>query len=231
MKKYVLTLIFLAAGCSAVLAQKKITMNVRTGQNVNEALSNSRFLFPEFQEVMLATKKGSGQARMNYNMLTGVMLFIGENGDTLALTNPDDIFSIRFGQSDFIHTSKGYVEVLATAGHIRLVVSRRIKPATVKQYGAYGMTTSTAAIENAAVISDKATPDGLTINREITYAVVQTFYLQSGKSLGPVTEKNFQKNFGKNKDIISSYVKEHDLDLKQAAGLIRLFNFCAGEED
>jgi hypothetical protein len=194
---------------------------------VNDVLSSSRFLFPDFYEAMVVTKKGTGKAIMNYNMLTGDMMFIDQNGDTLAVLNPEEIRAIRFGKQEFIRNAKEYVEILATAGVTGLAVSRRIKPATVKQYGAYGMTTSTAAIDNVSVIADKARPDGLTINKEVTYAVIQTFYLHDGKSLRPATEKNFQKLFGKSKEVVNAYVKEQGLDLKNEEDITRLFNFCA----
>jgi hypothetical protein len=230
MKTYLLIITFIAASYPAIFAQNKITTNVHSGQDVNDILSNSRFLFPEFQDALVLSKKGTSKAKMNYNMLTGSMMFIGQDGDTLILSNPGEIRAIRFGRQEFIHAAKEYVEILATAGVAGLAVSRRIKPATVKQYGAYGMTTSTAAIDNLNVVADKATPDGLTINKEITYAVIQIFYLHDGKSLRPATGKNFEKIFGKHKkEQISAYIKEYNLDLKKEEDLIKLFNFCAKE--
>jgi hypothetical protein len=231
MKKYLLTIIVIAASYPALLAQNRITTNVRSGQNMNDVLSNSRFLFSEFQDALVLSKKGTGKAKMNYDMFAGAMMFIDPNGDTLAVLNPGEIRAIRFGRQEFIHTAKEYVEVLATAGVVSLTVSRRIKPATVKQYGAYGMTTSSAAIDNLSVMTDKTTPDGLTINKEITYAVIQLFYLHDGKSLRPATEKNFQKLFNKSKEVVNAYVKEQDLDLKKEEDVIRLFNFCAQDKE
>jgi hypothetical protein len=198
---------------------------------MNDILSNSRYLFPEFQDALIFTNKGTGKAKMNYNMLTGGMMFVDQNGDTLAVLNPDEIRAIRFGRQEFIHTAKEYIEILATAGVVSLAVSRRIKPVTVKQHGAYGMTTSTAAIDNVSVITDKATPDGFAINKEVTYAVTQIFYLHDGKSLRPVTEKNFQKLFGKRKEVVSAYVKEQGLDLNKEEDLLRLFKFCAKDDN
>jgi hypothetical protein len=226
MKKYLLIIMLIAAGYSVAFTQNKITTNVRTGQDVNEVLSDSRFLFPEFQNAIVVTKQGTGKAMMNYNMLTGDMMFIDQNGDTLVLLNPAEIYAIRFGKQEFIYSSKKYVEILATAGTVSLAISRRIKPVIEKQYGAYGMATNTASIDNVNALTDNANSVRLTINKEITYTVVQVFYLQSGKSLKQATEKNFQKAFEKNKEVINTFIKEHGLDLKKEEDIIRLFNFC-----
>jgi hypothetical protein len=213
----------------AASSQERITTNVRRGENVSDLLSNSRYLFPEFQTLTLATQKGVGQVKMNYDMLTNEMVFINSQGDTLALGNPKEVNTINFGKRSFIYTSKGYMEILAEEGDKTLLISRRIKPATVKQYGAYGTKNNTAFNKNISGLLDDAAagPERLTINHEITYAVTLNYYLQAGKSLRPATEKNFQKLFGKSKEVVNAYVKEQGLDLKNEEDITRLFNFCA----
>lgn len=217
-----------------VSSQERVTANVRHGENVNELLSNTKFLFPEFQSLTLVTQKGAGQVKMNYNMLTDEMVFINPQGDTLALGNPKDINAINFGKRGFIYTSKGYLEILADNGDKLLLISRRIKPATVKRYGAYGQAINTAFVKNISGLLDDASAgsDRLAINHEITYTITLNYYLQAGKSLKPATEKNFEKTFGKHKkELISAYIKEHSLDLKKEEDIIKLFHFCAQDKE
>jgi hypothetical protein len=202
--EYMKNILLLTAGICltyTVCSQERVTTNVRHGEDVNVLLSNTKFLFPAFQSLTLVTQQGVGQVYMNYNMLTDEMVFISPQGDTLALGNPKDINSINFGKRSFIYTAKGYLEILAEHGDKLLLISRRIKPATVKQYGAYGTTTNTASIRNVSGLHDHAAagPDRLSIHHEVSYAVTLNYYLQAGKSLRPATEKNFRKLFDKNK--------------------------------
>jgi len=231
MKKIVLLTVFIIL-FSVLFGQDKIRTNIKEGEDVNTILSSGRFFFADYQPAVFFTAKGSGQAKMNYNMLTNEMMFINSGGDTLALSNPKDISVINFGRHKFTYTSKGFLEILAetTSTNTALLVSQRIKPATVKQYGAYGMTTNTAAIDNINHLN--STSDKLIIDKEITYAVTVIYYLQSGKSITLANEKAFVKLFGKNKkEQINAYIKEQNLNLKKKEDIIRLFNFCAQSDE
>jgi len=215
-------------------AQEKTSITIVAGEDVNKVLSTSCFLFYDYQDATFYSKKGMGKVKMNYNMLTGDMMFINE-GDTLALSNPQDIISITIGKQEFIYKSKNYLEILQEIDNKMLLVQRRIKPTVVKQTGAYGVTTASASIHNASGLQTTTSVYGdskLNTTKQVVYEVVYTFYLQINNSLYTgATEKNFQKIFGANqKERISNYIKENKLNLKKEEDIIQLFNFCAGKD-
>ncbi len=230
MKRYLQLFFFIAFYSTAfiVFSQSPITTKANDGDDANVLLSFGRFLFPDFQKATFFGINGNGQAMMNYNLLTDEMMFVDAAGDTLVLSNPKDINIISFGKRNFKYTSKGYLEIVANEGEKALLVSRRIKTENVKQYGGYGIATGTSSIENINSLSSST--EKLNVSQEITYAVKNTFYLQSGKSILAATEKNFKKVFPKNKKTIDGYIEEQKLHLKRETDIINLFNYCAGEK-
>ena len=204
---------------------------MRDNVNLNLLLTSYGYLFDEYREaIFFLTGEGAGKALMNYNMLTGEMLYIAHDGDTLALANPKKVTNIRFGKREFIYTSKGYVEILAeTNDYQTLLVHRKIKITDIKKQGAFGTTTGTVGIDNVPVMVKGKHNRSLLVNNEATFKKEITYYLQKGKSLYlGATVANFQKLFGKEqKERINNYIKEAKIDLNKEEDIIRLFNFCA----
>jgi hypothetical protein len=215
----------------ALFAQEKKTTTVRVfvGDDVNELLSTSRFLFTDFQNATFSSTEGVGQAMMNYNMLADEMMFIDDKGDTLALNNPKEINMISFGKRKFLHTQKGYVEMIAYTGDKALLKGARIKPAAIKHYGAYGMSNDIASIEEVSAIPDRSEKIG--VAKQVTYKVTTSYYIQLNNSLRMVNRKNFEKSFkNKPKGAIAAFIKDNDLDLDKESDIIKLFVWCSEEE-
>jgi len=227
-------LLLLAGLCLALLLNaqnKSATTIVAAGEDPDKILASSSFLFYDYQDATFSSKQGFGKAKMNYNMLTGEMMFINER-DTLALANPQDISSIKIGKQEFIYKSKEFMEILQEADNKMVLLRRRIKPAAVKRTGAYGIATSTDAMDQISVFSmermGNQTTTDISATQIVTYEIVYTFYLQVNNSLYTgATEKNFQKVFSIDKQLISNYINENKLNLKKEEDIIQLFNFCA----
>ena len=75
----------------------------RTVIHSNDNLSGLfRFRFPSFQDATVLLKNGGSlKTKMNFNLLLCNMQFIDPKGDTLEITQPQEIDSVRFDHSTF----------------------------------------------------------------------------------------------------------------------------------
>jgi hypothetical protein len=237
-KKIALITICMTVSHIASYAQNKINIeNAKDGANINVLLSDSQFLFSDFQNATIYFKNGGiAKSLMNYNMLTGEMQFVDENKkDTLSLTDSNDIRLITFGKRSFVYTAKGYSEILAEHNETALLVNRRIKMANMEAYGAYGTKTGTSFVSNVSSMTDNYLPRNkinMSTVSSITYTLTSIYLLQSGKKIyRGATEKNFQRVFNKQKkDAIKEYIKNENINLKNEEDIIKLFKFLADNE-
>jgi hypothetical protein len=210
-------------------AQEKINISVKQGEDINSLLSDSQFLFSEFQPVQVYLKKGgASKAQMNYNLLTSEMLFIDDKGDTLALSNIADISQIAFDKRRFIHTSKGFLELLASSPTgAELLTARSIKKADRKKIGAYGMVSGVSSIENVNTLSDNFETRKLDAHEVLLFRRINIFYLSTdGRKYRVANRSAFLKTFSAHKPKIEEYLQQQPVDFTQEEEVIRLFNFC-----
>ncbi len=232
MKKIILLLTGLLLCASWSYAQERMTMKVTSGEDINQLLATSRFLFPEFQDANVYFKKSTSRAKMNYNMLSGEMLFIDPNGDTLALKNVSEVLAIAFGKRLFKNSPKDFVEVLATnsTDDSELVIRRRIRKGDERKEGAYGITSSVASISSVSNVYTESGSQALSISSEVSFKKEITYYLVQKNKYRTADCSGFLKAYPKKKADIENYLKQTPVDFDNEADVLRLFRYCGGEE-
>jgi len=205
--------------------QERVT--VRAGDNLTEALSTSRYLFPQFQDARVVLKDRTLMAKMNYNALSGQMEFMDANGQILELS--ENVLAIVFGERMFQYTSKGYMEVLADDPIHKLLVHTRYSEGDRKKQGAFGTYSSTTAISSYSTIDTDTGVKALTPNEEVTYTKKHNYYLFFSGKYTLANKASFTKNFGKQRPQMEQYLKEFPVNFTNHEDLKRLFLYCTQE--
>jgi len=188
------------------------------------------YRFPSFEEATILFKSGGPLVyKMNFNTLLCTMQFIDPKGDTLAISKPENIDSIRLNNSTFFFKD-GYYEIVAASDsvNVKLAVFRTVSFEPVK-IGAMGVPSRHAAVDNYVSytgINKKVTQ--LSVNQDI-YAYLKTEYLlisDEGEFI-KATKTNFLKIFNDDKKRIENYLKLNKPNFNKQNDLEKLFHFCA----
>ena len=134
MKSYILSAVIFFQSFSA-WAQVYDRKKFHSGDNLSDHFT---YRFPSFEEAAILLKNGDTlRFKMNFNMLLCSMQFIQPTGDTLEISKPEDIDSIRLNNSTFFFRSN-YFEILAASDPVKLVVSRQVsfEPVMIGAMGA-----------------------------------------------------------------------------------------------
>ena len=244
MKHLFLFMVMLVAFATSTTAQnQRMALKVTDGADLNVVLADSRFLFEGFKESQVFLKNSTTtNALMNYNLLSGEMMFIDKKGDTLALSNISDVAGILIDKHLFKYVSKRFLEVIASDvdTEIELLAKRVITQDAPVKYGAYGIASPTAGIDNKSSVSlgtgagDAFTMDrnnmqadgSVSSSREIRFQRKDVYTLAKGRKMNNADKKGFLKVFSKHTNAIESYIEKSAIDFKNEQDILRLYKYC-----
>lgn len=169
-------------------------------------------------------------ARLNYNLFNAEVMFIDKGGDTLAIAKKQALNIKRVSiDSDSYVYNKGYLQVVRenTAGTLArmqqyFVVNR-------EKIGAYDMASSTSTIDSYSSMTDRFNNRHDLMVRENTTLQLKTEYYVGDpyKLFLPVTKRNLEKVFFKQRNQLDAYLREHSVDFQDEKQLIALFTSLA----
>lgn len=226
MRRYILLalILFQIFSVTSQVNDKKV---IQADENISDYFI---YRFPSFEKATILFKNGSSSIyKMNFNMLLCTMQFIDPKGDTLEISKPEDIDSIRLNNSTFFFKG-AYFEVLAAVDSVKLVVSRKAKFESIK-IGAMGLPSRNTGIDNYDSYSsnDKQynTPTQLRINQNINAYQKTEFFLTSNKDeFIKATKPSFLKIFYADKNGIEKFIRSNKINFNKQVDLIKLFRFC-----
>jgi hypothetical protein len=206
-------------------AQPGKTITVKAGDDIAKAWSPGGFYrFPQFSKATLFRKSGQGLSNslFNYNIFSGVIQFINENGDTLDLINPSLFDSIMFEKTIF-YFDDGFLELVSSSHTIRLVKKTKIKmrPETI---GAYGAANSTASIDRISNYSINGNMYSFSLNENmIIKENVSLFFMDLAGKLMKATKSNLLLLLPENKQAIANlYLKKNKISFEKQDDLQKL---------
>jgi len=226
MKKFFALLTCFAFYCATVTGQERVSATVASGENLNDVLSSSRYLFPEFQDARAIVNSGTFQVKMNYNALTDEMNFINDQGELLSL-DKNEVRAVFFGDRMFRYTPHGYVEVLSNRSlDSDLLVQRKFRQVSSKKQGAYGTYSETTSISSYSSISTDAGQKSLTVLEDVTYRRDNLFFIFDLGKYYVANKSGFKKVFGKQRPDMENYIKNNPVNFTKEQDVIRLFKYC-----
>lgn len=221
-----LSLFLLLAGNA--LAQKGEIIRVPAGQDLATVVSEyGVYRLPAFTKGTVYFKDGNmGKEMMNYNILSGQMLYIDKQGDTLAISIPDEIKKLDINGAIFYYNNKTYLEELAATPAASLVMQRFVAVRFEKK-GAFGSTDPSGSITSYntyfAGVGTSNASYRLLVNEDAVVRKQNVYYLLTSSNLQlPANKRGFMDAFPRNRKKLESYLDNNKADFNSVADLIQL---------
>ena len=207
---------------TSLSAQRTEVIRVK-GNDVPAFIAKTKYKFPAFTHAKIFLKNGEvASARINFDYFDQAVKYIGEQRDTLILTN-DDIKYISSTVDTFFYDKKFY-EWIASSATARLAMLRTYKLNDKQKIGAFGTSSPTQKIESHDAILGVTHLD-LGTNEEYVFSEQTSYFIsKTDGNFVPATKKNISKIFPK-KDI-ENYIASNKLNINKQEDLITLFVYA-----
>lgn len=178
----------------------------------------------------------SGNGVLNICTLDQAVRFI-ENGKIMALGNNDQVSKVTIGPSLFVKNRENYVQILKVIDGIGLGITKNLYLMQKPAEGAFGGHDETTSVTKYGSLGITAGEFNRSINKEdnseyynITepihhpYDYKEHLFLYKNGKFTPVSRKAFEKLFSAKKDVVASYVEEHQVRFYMTEDVIGLFS-------
>ena len=222
--KTLFTLVILILCINSSFSQTTEIITVKAGQNISDVYKEI-YRYPQFTAGRVYFMNGDvSAAKLNYNLISQVMLFTTNIGDTLAIDNESTIKYITIANDTFYY-DEGYVELVENYSHVKLAVRQKIKFSDKKKTGAFGMPTSTVKTESDdTFLGDRRY--NFTIAEDLIFKKETEFYLNDDSNhFLTISKKNLLKLYPKRKDNIENFLKENNINLREEKDIKRLVQY------
>jgi hypothetical protein len=219
---FLFALISQASYTKAQAQDQDITI-IHAGDNFSDYFT---YRFPSFADATILFKNGtSSTAKMNFNTFLCKMQFIEPKGDTLVVSNPGEIDSIRLNDRSFFY-NKDYFEIIAALDSVKLVVLRKINIDEVVT-GALGIQSHTANVKSYDSYVTPMGPNKLLVKEDLSIRK-QTVYslIDKNGAFINASRSGFLKIFPGDKKSIEGFLKSNKINFNSQADLEKLFLFC-----
>ena len=202
---------------------------IHAGDSLSKHVS---WLFPSFRDATVKFRDGRSVVyKMNFNLLLADMQFIGQRGDTMVITNPVDIDSIRLDSCSFIYNHhEGYFQILLAADRVSLAIHRRttIQPVPIGGEGSNG---SSGGVEMINAISNRQGAMPLVLNENMYVWENTSFVLYYKDEMSENAGKAaFLKLYNGDRKSFDQFVKTNKIDFNKQGDLEKLFHFCTSSK-
>ncbi len=198
MKKYLL-LFYLTCTVCVLYAQDK---------------STSSFLFDDFQEAVVYFKNGSQfHEKMNYNILANKFYFVDRvDNKVKALSNPQDIQIIKFGNRVFYTEGNNGIEILPTSPVLYVQYKGNMRKEASK--GAFGQPAETTSVKTyGGTYAGRGERYDFDPEKLILGSRYNIYWIeQKGKKKSFKNFNQFLKLYPKHKEELKRFIKENNVD-------------------
>jgi len=177
----------------------------------------SIYLYPEFQagKITFSTGFSGGEInKLNYNLYYGQMDIINQSGDTLQMDASREIKIVTIGEHIFLHDDKGYIEILlktpVALGVLTMLTLEKMVYVSGNFKGSMG-------VDNRGVPS---------IYDRFYKKTAFYFFIDRDNKLHKAVRHAIFQLFPGNKEKISDYINDNQIDFGNRADLSSLLLFC-----
>jgi len=211
-------------------AQKK-SYTIKAGEEIEEGLPDSlKFIYPQFVPGIVYFRNGNfSNARLNYNLLKGEILFISPKSDTLAIDNEPTIKLISVNNDTFYY-DKGYLQLVQSFADIKLAKRESIDVSDELKMGGYGQTSSVSAITSISSIYRGTEVTKLKSRGELLL-LKHTHYFIGDRfnNFIPATKKNIIREFKVKDAVAEDFLKENKIQLNKEDELKKFISFLQSQ--
>ncbi len=216
---------------NSIAAQSKKTYRINSIREDSSDLMSSSYHYPKFMQGVVSFKNQPlASADLNYNYLSGQIIFVTKKGGTLELAKPETLEYIAIGTDTFYYVDKGYVEMVTHYPTINLSKKEIIKFNGKEKKGAYGTYSTTTAASSINTVSDENVNQKISIDENTLYATTILYYLADRlNNFLPATRKNFYKVFSKDENKLSEYLKNNSVHYNKKEDLLKILEYMQSQ--
>ena len=207
------------------MAAQQNPFRVNSVQGDTSGFWKSIFKYPQFVGgTVINVEDKCGTALLNYNRLSGQVLFINASGDTLEFANPNLIRVVSIGNDTFRFFQNGFLETITHNGNaVNLYKKEMIRYSGSEKKGGYGAYSPATAANSLEKVSSGNNIENLRPDENALYVPQRTFYLfsQPGKFYA-ATKKNFERLFPARRNEIEDFFKKQKVEFSNGEDLVAL---------
>ena len=187
--------------------------------------------YPKFTEGYILSSDGKiASALLNYNRLSGQILFIDRKGDTLEFADPGSFRYVAILKDTFYYFDKAYLKLISHYNTINLYKKETIQYSGKEKKGAYGGYSGTTAANSINKVSDEIDLKKIRVDENILYASSTGYYLGApGGNYYPAVKKNFKNIFRQKEKQLDDYLAKNKINYRAEADLLRLLDYLQKE--
>ena len=186
--------------------------------------NTSSFLFDDFQEAVVYFKNGSQfREKMNYNILANKFYFVDRvDNKVKALSNPQDIQVIKFGNRVFYTEGNNGIEILPTNPVLYVQYKGNMRKEASK--GAFGQPTETTSVKTyGGTYAGRGERYEFDPEKLILGSRYNIYWVEKkGKKKSFKNFKQFLKLYPKHKEELKLFIKENNIDFNNVQQISRL---------
>lgn len=183
--------------------------------------------YPKFTEGSILSSDGKiASALLNYNRLSGQILFIDRKGDTLEFADPGSFRYVTIRKDTFYYFDKAYLKLISHYNTINLYKKETIQYNGKEKKGAYGGYSGTTAANSINKVSDEIDLKKIGVDENILYASSTLYYLRApGGKYYAAVKKNFSKMFPHTEKQLNDYLEKNKVTYTNETDLLRLIDY------
>jgi len=185
-----------------------------------------QYLYPEFSSAIVKMKNGNSlTAKMNYNMVTGNMVFV-RDGKLYDLLNPETIDTVYLQNCKFVHFEKVFYEVIVAAP-ISLFLHHNGSLAPAGKPAGYGGTSHTSSITTLSGYQSGNAYYNLELPPDFIVKVDRVYWIRKDNNMSSfMNMKQFLKIFPDKESNLNEYIKKNHIKFERRNDLIKLTGYC-----
>ncbi len=208
------------------------SITIKARENILTKLpAQAAYLLPAFTDAVVTGRDGSlSSGRVNVCLVDNSVRFITDSGDTLLMSNAENVSRIVFADTVLLQVQDYFVKQMVVYGQKSIAERRQLKLTQQAESAGYSSipAVSTAKKGTMVVLDPTYVYEAET---DYDYRMTTDLVLTDGTEVYSAKLSSFVKVFPDRKKEIRSFVKEHRTDFNDKQDLADLFFFCIEEQN
>ncbi len=226
--KIALSIILIFLSTSSLFSQKNKIVKINSF-DIAEGFFKIEFMYPGYLDGTVRFKdNSSGEAKMNYNLITNQIYFLNPKGDTLIIAHPETTLDITINSDTFYFYQKGFIKKFThDVSGPNLYVKPNMKYIGKEKRGAYGTYSGATAANSLSTFStDNQVTTYLALDENLLYEKGEEFYLcDTLNNLFPAKKSSLYAAFPRYVSLIKAFIKKTKIDFYKKDNLLDLLDY------
>ncbi len=226
MKKILLLCALIGICFTDCYSQKIKYYTIEPGENILKIIPKEDFYeYPKFEKGYVYFWNGvKSTSPLNYNFIHEEIYFLDNKGDTLAMSNPEEVKMLTIGNDIFYYADKRFVKSDTVIGEAKLATATFFTIVSNKKIGAFG-TTRDAAYSDSRASFVMITERDLNIVPQVITTIARQQALYIGNKFNkfhPVSKKSIFEFYAEKQRQLKDYLKDNKVDYTSRQQVINL---------